>query len=636
MRLRIVSLFFLIITLSLISKKSNAQNKTKIDSLFNQLKEGDIDTVQMKLYRAIGDAYMYTNNKKAIEYFELSNKIANQLNITLAIASNDYSIGYCHLGNGDFDLALKNYLKSVRHYIKLNDSKRLVNAYLSISGVYSQAKNSPKAFEYLTLAEQLLPLTKDTMQQCSFIQQKGNYYFQLKQYDSAIYFSKKALLIAKQLKDEYSILSGYNDIAINYKKLNENALALVYIDSALNYFAHKNDMYDSYASILNNKASILVQKGDFILAKQIFDESLYYTKLCSNRYMEMENYSNIADMYETMSDHKQQAFYLKKYYSLKDSIFTQESENQITQLEADYQLEKKNLELLSQKEDIQSQTNKINISIVILIAVIGLLGLLFFNYRDIKKKKKLLETKNELISQQKIALENLVQIKDRLFSIISHDLRNPFNTLRSYLVLLDQKEYSEDKKILFKNQILSTVVQTGHMLDNLLTWANIQLKNATPKIVPIELHECILDIVEAIQPQAIQKNVFIHSEIQHIIVPTDQDILSIAIRNILTNAIKFSSEGQTIRVYTEMHTEMVFLHIKDEGIGLTEEQITQIIDQSTLSTSGTMGEKGNGLGLFLVIELLERINVPLEIKSELGKGSTFTLKLNTMNSNKLT
>jgi signal transduction histidine kinase len=80
---------------------------------------------------------------------------------------------------------------------------------------------------------------------------------------------------------------------------------------------------------------------------------------------------------------------------------------------------------------------------------------------------------------------------------------------------------------------------------------------------------------------------------------------------------------------------MVFLHIKDEGIGLTEEQITQIIDKSTLSTSGTMGEKGNGLGLFLVIELLERINVPLEIKSELGKGSTFTLKLNLMNSNKL-
>jgi tetratricopeptide (TPR) repeat protein len=130
---------------------------------------------------------MYKNPIKAIHYFEKANELAIQNNRTLDIASNYYSIGYCSLEKGNFDHAIENYLKSVRLYIQMNDVKRLTNAYLSLSNVYSRAKKYPKAYEYLQMAEQQFGISNDSLQQCAIIQQKGNYFFQQKMFDSAQY-----------------------------------------------------------------------------------------------------------------------------------------------------------------------------------------------------------------------------------------------------------------------------------------------------------------------------------------------------------------------------------------------------------------------------------------------------------------
>ncbi len=480
------------------------------------------------------------------------------------------------------------------------------------------------------MAEQQFGISNDSLQQCAIIQQKGNYFFQQKMFDSAQYYTLIGLKLARAINDEYSILSSLNDVAINYKNLGENELALLYIDSALNFFKHKEEMYESYCSMLNNKASIHAQIGNFATAKAIFEESIKYALLCSNRYMEMENYLNLSQMYEKINDYKLTSYYLKKYYSLKDSLYSIESQNKINDLESDYKIEKKNLEIIKKDSAIRSQKSKNRIYSILIFAACSLLTMLYFNFKRIEKKKKQVEEKNNLISLQKDDLENLNHVKDRLFSIISHDLRNPLNTLRSYLMLSDNESITADKKLLFKNQTISAVAQTGNLLDNLLTWANMQLKNTIPKKVPISIVECIQDVIDTVKPQSVQKNININLQMEDTVVITDIDILSIALRNILTNSIKFSNEHSAIMITSHIVDHKLQLMIQDFGVGMSKDQIDQIFQKSNQTTLGTKGEKGSGLGLFLVMELLQKIETPLTIQSELGKGSTFILLLNKM------
>jgi len=122
----------------------------------------------------------------------------------------------------------------------------------------------------------------------------------------------------------------------------------------------------------------------------------------------------------------------------------------------------------------------------------------------------------------------------------------------------------------------------------------------------------------------------IHQQINVAVALSDYGILSIALRNLLTNAIKFSAVNKPIYVTSTNNNGKVAITVRDEGIGLTEQQIAEILNRQNNSTNGTQGEKGSGLGLFLVMELLQKINAVLQIESEPDKGSSFTILLPVM------
>jgi two-component system, sensor histidine kinase and response regulator len=239
----------------------------------------------------------------------------------------------------------------------------------------------------------------------------------------------------------------------------------------------------------------------------------------------------------------------------------------------------------------------------------------------------LLQDKNTQINRQKDELQTLNHVKDRLFSIISHDLRNPLTTLKSYLSLADDPGLPAAQKEEFKKQTMLSVSQTSNMLDNLLTWANMQLKNTRPVITQINTEDCIDDATGAAAAQAAQKNITIHKKIDAETAIGEYHILEIALRNIITNAVKYSHPDSNIFISTRNTGQQVQVVVKDEGIGMSREQLNEILNNEAESTSGTAGEKGSGLGLFLVKELLQKIDAVLLIESEEGKGSSFIIQL---------
>jgi signal transduction histidine kinase len=618
------NILFLVCVSCVLTSKS--QSNRELDSLLNLLNKKNTDTIQLQTYRAIGDYYMYNNASKAIEYFEHAKSIAIKLNRTLDIASNYYSIGFCNLLKGKYDLSLDNYFQSVRLYEKLNDDRRLANAYLSIINVYTSNSNIAKANEYYDKANSLILARKDSDQLINLLSSKSQLYYNQSKYDSALFYLSEQYKVSNLIRDTLKTISLLSNMGLMYKKLNRNREALEYCSNALSLL-NKVNANDYYPIVYNNLGSIYSAIGNYKDAKESFDKSIAYSLQIGNKSVEMENYLNLSDMYGRMENYKSQNEFLKKYYTIKDSLFTLDSRNQMTQLEADYQLGKKNIEIVKKDADIKAQKNQRNIFIVIALATFILLSTLYYFFVRIQKKKALLEEKNTQIQKQKTELENLNIVKDRLFSILSHDIRNPLLNIRSYLLLTENENLNTEQKAIYKNQTLYAVSQTGEMLDNFLIWANMQIKNTQTTITPINLKDCVSDIISVLQIQVDQKKISLVSTIDEILIPSDYHILSIALRNLLTNAIKFSHENQIVHIQSKIENNYLYLTIQDHGIGMNEDQIQQIYKKENISTLGTQGEKGSGLGLFLVNELLSKINTELIIKSKLNEGSQFILKI---------
>jgi signal transduction histidine kinase len=608
------------------SIKVIAQAK-QVDSLLRVLETETADSNKVRLYNRIGNYYMYNNPGKAIQYFENALSLAKVINKPLAIANNHYSIGFCYLSKGDYDESLKNYLESVKIYESLKDSFRLSNALMSIANVYSSNKDFKNTNDYHNRALQIIETLKDSIQLFSILDSKGTVLDQQKQYDSALAYLQKSYNIAEAIKDNYSIIGSLSNIGLTYKHKEKTDLALQYFEKALELAKKEEDMPDRLAALYNNIGAANAQAGNITQAKIAFNKSIEYGKSAGSIPLEMENYRNLSDMYGNVKDYAQQTFFLKKYYTLKDSLFTTDNKNQLTELEADYKIEKKNTEIVKKEGEVEKGKNQRNLFILLSGGMVLLLGGLGFFYSRIKNKNTLLAQQNIQINKQKDELQTLNGVKDRLFSIISHDLRNPLVTLRSYLSLSDNENISNDKKIAFKKQTSQAVSQTTDMLDNLLVWANMQIKNTSANITPVDLEEVVLDAMDNVQAQAQQKNISIHKNIEVSSALGDKNILNIALRNLLTNAIKYSEENKNIFISSSQKDNQVLLSVRDEGIGMTTQQIADLLNNETETTKGTLGEKGSGLGLFLVKELLVKANSTLNIESAEGKGSVFTIEL---------
>lgn len=624
--MNVVLKIVLIIVISLRLTYIHSQENQSIDSLFKLLNDEAYDSTQLNINRTIAEYYLNVNLNKAIDYFEKTKTLAEKLNNKSELASSYYSLGSCYITKGNFDLSLENYLKAVRLYEELKYKRRLTKVYIDIAYLYTEYAQYPKAGEYFEKAKLLIDQTQDTFELNFLLQEKGNFYYRQAKYDSAILCIQESNRISMLLKDDnYSIPNSLSNIGLMYKKMGKLNEAFLYIDSALTILKKTNNSNFLFSSIYNNLACIYSAKHMFDSAYVNFQKSIAFCKISQNTLTELENYKNLAEMYDLNKQYDLQIYYLKKYYNLKDSLFSSDKQNELNQLETDYQLEKKDKLISNKNLEVIKQKNNRNILLIFSVFSIILLSSLFYYYRKIQKKNQDLEIKNTLIENQKTELQQLNHIKDRLFGIISHDLRNPLITLKSYLMLSDNESIAADKKILFKNQTMEAVNQTGELLDNLLTWANLQLKNVETPLVPIALDECVTDVVHILKMQANQKDIEIIQRVEPIIFTSNSDVLSIALRNLITNAIKFSKEHQQIIIESKQNINRLELIVQDFGKGLSSEQIQSILSSNNESTLGTQGEKGSGLGLFLVMQMLKKINAHLEIESHPGAGSKFMI-----------
>ena len=261
-------------------------------------------------------------------------------------------------------------------------------------------------------------------------------------------------------------------------------------------------------------------------------------------------------------------------------------------------------------------------------------GTLLYTCRDITERKEVEEERERLVDElrkSEEAMRELNASKDRLFSIISHDLRNPFATLLGYCELLqsDDFEWTEEEIKETIDSIGNVARRTYTLLENLLEWSSVQTERAEHQPSEISVSQIVLDATVQLEQAAQSKQVSLCNDVEAgCRAFADPDMVSSVVRNLLSNAVKFSRSGGEVRVNARESDAYVEVSVEDNGVGISEEDAKGLFRvDSRHTTFGTANERGTGLGLLLCKELVERNGGEIQLESEAGKGTTvrFTL-----------
>ena len=255
--------------------------------------------------------------------------------------------------------------------------------------------------------------------------------------------------------------------------------------------------------------------------------------------------------------------------------------------------------------------------------VIGLIGLGV----DVTERKEAEEAFKKYTSE----LEELNAEKDKFFSIISHDLRSPFQGLLGLTnaIVEEYENLSDEELKLFVNNIYNSSKNLFNLIENLLQWSRIQRGKIEYNLTKIELYEAILYVINLITRNAANKNIHIINEtVPEVYVYSDVNILHSTLQNLISNAIKFTAYGGEIRITSKIEGEFIAVTVKDNGVGIHDEDINKLFRIDTQhSTLGTAKESGTGLGLIICKELIEKQGGTIKVESKWGEGSSFTFTL---------
>lgn len=283
--------------------------------------------------------------------------------------------------------------------------------------------------------------------------------------------------------------------------------------------------------------------------------------------------------------------------ALGNRINILQKSNTLISIEKDY-LDKLNKDLLAQQAEIQSK----NIELAVM---------------------------NEELKANTESLAEINKTKDKLFSIIGHDLRAPIGSLKGLLYLLFSEAISKEEFLEFSMRLKQNVEVVHNTLENLLHWANSQMGGATYTPIHLQLKAIVQEKIKLYGELLTSKQIQISDEVQEMqYVWADENQLKLIIHNLISNAIKFTPENGYIRITAEKTENFCAISVIDTGIGMPEEQIQHLFQHKTnTSTQGTAGEKGTGLGLMLCQEMVEKNGGYIQVNSEVGKGTTITFTL---------
>ena len=257
------------------------------------------------------------------------------------------------------------------------------------------------------------------------------------------------------------------------------------------------------------------------------------------------------------------------------------------------------------------------------------------NNRALLKKNREIEAQSDDIAakalqlqEQTTQLTELNAVKNRLFSIVSHDLRTPIYGLRNLFKSMQQYDVPGDEIKILIPDIVNDLNYTTSLMENLLQWAKSQMEGSNMNQQLIDITVLIEEVQKLLRLQAENKKVYLSAKASEpVYIYADKDMIDLVLRNLLSNAIKFTPENGEVSLGVDVKNETVEVFVKDTGMGISKENMHQLFGKNYFTTKGTANETGTGLGLMLCKEFLNKNGGDIFVQSEVGKGSMFSFTL---------
>lgn len=247
---------------------------------------------------------------------------------------------------------------------------------------------------------------------------------------------------------------------------------------------------------------------------------------------------------------------------------------------------------------------------------------------EIQKQRLQLEEKATLLEQQTQQLVELNAVKNRLFSVVSHDLKTPIYSLRNLFKAMHENDLPAAEVKLYVPEILTDLNYTAGLMENLLQWAKSQMQGDHINPQLIDIAEMIKQVKHMLRLQAENKKIYVSTKADKpIYIYADKDMMNLVLLNLVSNAIKFTPANGEVSVSAMVHEETVEVHVHDTGKGISSDNLQKLFSNNYYTTKGTANESGTGLGLMLCKEFLTKNGGEIFVESEEGKGSTFTFTI---------
>ena len=607
------------------------ENSKKATKLLN---DNSTNAQKLKVYKSLGTFYYLSANfNLAIVNYQKA--LSYETDNTLTKGQIYYALGNCNFAQGNLPNALKLSLDALKIFDNLHENNDLLNAYVSIANIYERQNSFSKAIEFNLKAANIFEQNKNIFRTLTIFENVGKIYALQKKYNLAFNYYNKALEIYKNIGNKAGEAITYQNIAkLFYNQMNYKT-ALVYYQLSYKIAKQANSEVLETSNLLGlGNAELML--NNYGVAEQNYKLALQKAKLLNQRFELKEAYEGLS----IISKSKNNVFESKTFSLLsnqiKDSLFNDSILASVTNLQLLYDKDKtqRQVILLKQNEELSNakltkerQISKMLIAIVILFVLLTV-GFLYF-YMNNKRISSSLKNQNKKLEIQTEELGRLNNVKDRFFSIISHDLRNNMTTMKLYFDLMSNKKYKPENTEELTKQISSSVENNIDLLENLLVWASSQIKGLPLKFELLNIFELVNKNIALAASIAHQKNIHLLNLCnENDTAFADENTINLVLRNLIVNAIKFTNDEGKITVSSSVTNSKIQISITDNGVGIDKEKLDQMFTQhKNPSTQGTANEKGTGLGLLLCDDFIKQNNGTIYAKSEKGKGSVFTFEL---------
>ncbi|MHC1737680.1 MAG: tetratricopeptide repeat protein [Ignavibacteriaceae bacterium] len=599
------------------------------------------------LYNTLGLNYWKLGElDSAVVFLEESAAVRKSLNIPRSLGIAHNNLGVLYWKKGDWEKAFLNYSKALEYREKAGDLKGVVLVLNNLGLIYQRLKYFDDAQVSILKALRIADSIDYVFGKGYSYRRLSNLDFERGDYDSFYKNANKALTIFESIKSLSDISELHNDFGLYYLQKKEFLKAIEYFEKALNLSTEIKDQFIQSFSLCNLGLTYYELK-EFEKAITYSNKSLDLSLAKDYRVISRNNYFNLSNAYKKMNNTPKTLFFLEKYIQIKDSIWSETvissiNETNIKQIikktEESKRLLIKENELQQQRIDFQQ---KISIVYIILIVIIltALVLILNLYFKQRKLRRSIGETNlhlnnlNKELNLKNSELEEANSTKQKLFSIIAHDLKNPFVSIYGFAELINAEAVSANNSEIseLSGMLLESSQKLVQLIDNLTKWALLHKEKLVVAPVMLDLAKEVNTITTQLNLNAELKNINITTHFpQTAMVFADSEMISTVLRNILSNAIKFSNDHGVIDIKGEQNGDFFSVSIADNGIGMGNELKERILKgEKVTSTSGTSSEKGTGIGLSICREFIQLSKGKLEIKTEKNVGSVFTISLPT-------